>query len=94
MARAIHRKPNDNKLLHLQALGAQELMHNRHLLKLNIKHSKLTIATLNVTTLAQLAQRQLIEKWMQEYKIDILCIQETKIKNNGHEKRQKNYMVF
>ena len=44
--------------------------------------------------MAQLAQRQLIEKWMQEYKIDILCVQETKIKNNGHEKRQKTTWYF
>ena len=54
----------------------------------------MTIATLNVTTLAQLARRQLIEKWMQEHKIDILSIQETKIKNNGHEKRQKATWFF
>ena len=54
----------------------------------------MTIATSNVTTLAQLAQRQLIERWMQEYKIDILCLQETKIKNNGHEKRQKTTWYF
>ena len=31
LARQLHRKPNDNKLRHLQALGAQELMHNRKL---------------------------------------------------------------
>ena len=43
------------------------------------------MATINVTRLI-LGQRQMIEKWMQQNKVDIAAIQETKIQTNSKKK--------
>ena len=52
------------------------------------------IAMLNVTTLATLGQRQAIEKWMRENRIDFLGMQETKLENYSMENRKGFILYF
>ena len=49
---------------------------------------KIKFATLNIQGLNMIGKRQEIEKWMEEKKIDILCIQEAKINCNSTENRK------
>ena len=51
------------------------------------KKMKIKFATLNIQGPNMIGKRQEIEKWMEEKRIDILCIQETKINCNATEKR-------
>ena len=49
--------------------------------------NKLKFATMNIQGINTLGKRQEIEKWMKKKKIDLLCIQETKINCNAMECR-------
>ena len=67
---------------------------NKNINKINIKNCKLRIAAINIIRLNILGQRQVIEKWMEGRKIDIVALQETKIRTNAQERRQKYTWYF
>eukprot|EP00973_Karenia_brevis_P049197 6823992-Karenia_brevis.AAC.1 len=51
-------------------------------------NKKWKIATLNIQGLNAIGKRQEIEKWMEDKKIDIPCVQETKFNHNSTESRK------
>ena len=80
--------------MYLKAHRARDLIFSNNKLKLAIVFKKFKLSTLNVTTLRQLAQRQDIERYMVENNIDMMGLQETKVKHNSKENRQKYLWIF
>ena len=55
--------------------------------------NNINTGTLNVTTLANLGQRQHLDHVFKRKKMDVLGLQETKTRHNGREKR-KTYTKY
>ena len=87
IARNMHRHPNSSRYQYLQAQRARDLV-NHNIFKQQYKNMDIKVATWNITTLAKLGQRQEIERYKKNNKIDIIGLQETKTRHNSQECRK------